>query len=78
MCQALNESQKVEPVVKRGRGRPRKNQEDKVTPAESRRRWLAKPGNKEKRLESAIKSREKRTLRLKALEKYIEENNILL
>jgi hypothetical protein len=78
MCQTLNESQKVEPVIKRGRGRPRKNEEDKVSPAESRRRWLAVPGNREKRLASAIESRRKRTLRIKALEKYVDENNILL
>ena len=78
MCQTLIESQKVEPVIKRGRGRPRKNEGDKVTPAESRRRWLAVPGNREKRLASAIESRRKRTLRIKALEKYVEENNILL
>lgn len=78
MCQTIKESEKVEQVIKRGRGRPRKNEEDKVTPAESRRRWLAIPGNKEKRLASAIESRRKRTLRIKALEKYVEENNILL
>lgn len=75
MCQPIKES---EQIVKRGRGRPRKAEEDKVTPAESKRRWLAKPGNREKRLAGAIESRRKRTLRLKALEKYVEENNILL
>jgi len=64
--------------VKRGRGRPRKNPEDKVSNAEAQRRYKSDPEKRALANQRSALSRKKRLSKVSAVEKYIKDNNIIL
>jgi len=63
---------------KKRRGRPRKSPEDKISNAEAQRRYRSDPVKKEKARLCSKASREKRNARIKAMEIYMKENDIVL